>query len=192
MITLPPIRHASLRSFWLAITFLGGIVLSAVLALLAPRWVVSGIILALVLAVAGLLLPLTMYIPYRMMYIPYRIWNELVCRLASYARVVLLGICFYLIFVAVGRTGSSLRLERPPSPHSLWVSRGTIPTSEYGSQARLSTGESSEKGWMASFPSWAAQSGNLWACGLVPFLLLLSALETDQETRAPVGIYTLF
>ena len=155
------------------------------LVLLAPRWIASGVILALVLALPGLRRP-------RMMYIPYRIWIELVGRLASCARVVLMGICYYLIFVAVGQTGSSLRLKRPPSTQSLWVGRGTLPPIAYGSQSHLSTGKLSQKGWVYNYLSWAFKSGNFWAGYLLPFLLLLSALETDDQGSVPDDIYTLF
>jgi len=185
MITLPPPRHSSLKSFWLVMTLLSGLFISGLLWVLDLRWFPLGIILPLVLVLPGLRRPLIMYIPYR-------IWIELVRRFASCVRPLLTGICFYLVLMPIGLTRSSVRLERLPRSESLWEARGTLPPTAYGSQSHLSTGKLSQKGWVYNYLSWAFKSGNFWAGYLLPFLLLLSALETDDQGSVPDDIYTLF
>jgi hypothetical protein len=102
-------------------------------------------------------------------------------------------ICYYIIFVAVGRSGSSLSLAYPSSPKSLWLPRGTLAPSAYVSQHGGTTMAFPEKGWMAAFLSWASQSGNVWAFSLLPFFILLAALQIDQKkSHLPTNIYTLF
>lgn len=187
MVTLPPIRRACLRSFLFVITLLSGLCVTSVLALLVPRWFAASAMLTLVLTVVGLLRPHEWT-----MWLFYRVWNEIASRWASCARGILLGICYYVVFVAVGRTGSSLSLERTHPAHSCWVPRITLAPAAYGSQSRLPIGEFPQKGWITNVFSWAARSGNLWACGLLPFLILLSALATDEESEVSDNIYTLF
>jgi hypothetical protein len=126
------------------------------------------------------------------MLLPYRVWNRLARDFAHYASLLLMGICFYIIFVAVGRAGSSLRLARPTATQSLWVPRKTLAPTTYGNQHAIATEGSLKKGQIASLFSWALHSGNLWTCCLLPFLILLSLFETEQENSVPAGIYTLF
>ena len=187
MITLPPARQASLRSFLCVITLLGGLCVTGVLGLVAPRWLVASALLTLVATIVGLVRPHVWT-----MWLLYRAWNELATRWAACARVTLMTICYYIVFVAVGRMGSSLSLERVQEAPSTWVPRITLPPATYGSQSRVPNGALAQKGWIPNFFSWAARSGNLWACGLLPFLVLLSALATEQERRVPDNIYTLF
>jgi hypothetical protein len=102
-------------------------------------------------------------------------------------------ICYYIILVAVGQSGSPLNLAYPPSPEPLWLPRGTLAPSAYRSQYGVATRTSSEQGWVAAFLSWAAQSGNFWAFSLLPFFILLAALQTGREKgNFPANIYTLF
>ena len=39
---------------------------------------------------------------------------------------------------------------------------------------------------------WAVRSGNWWVLFLLPFLVVLATLDTDEQGRYPAGIYTLF
>jgi hypothetical protein len=186
MIILPPARRAYLMSFWLVISLTGGLLIGALSSLLvAPRPFTFGVVLALVLSLPGLLRP-------QVVSLPYRVWNRLARGFAHCARLFLMSVCFYVIFVAVGRTGSALRLTRPSSTQSLWEPRGTLAPAAYISQGAVSMKESSGKSWMPTFFSWAVHSGNFWACCLFPFLLLLSILEPDEDRDFPAGIYTLF
>jgi hypothetical protein len=188
MITLPSRpRRAWLMGFWLAISVCSGLLIGLLLALLiAPQWFGLGGILMLVLACTGLL---------RRQAIrrAYAVWNRLAHYFSRTVQLLLMGICFYIIFVAVGRTGSTLRLAHPPPTTSLWAPRGTLASSAYVSQYGARDGASLQKGWIATFLSWAVRSGNLWALSLLPFFILLSALQIDQEKNTfPASIYTLF
>jgi hypothetical protein len=188
MITLPSRpRRAWLVSFWLAISVCSGLLIGLLSALLiAPRWVGLGGILMLVLACTGLLRR-------RVIRRAYAVWNRLALSFGRAAQLVLMGICFYIIFVAVGRTGSALRLAHPSPTASLWVPRGTLAPSAYVSQYGARDGASLQQGWIATFLSWAVRSGNWWALSLLPFFILLSALQIDEKKGTfPANIYTLF
>ena len=63
--------------------------------------------------------------------IPYTIWNTMARTFARAARAFLKLICFYIILVAAGRAGSSLKLSRPASDESLWVPRRTLANTGY-------------------------------------------------------------
>lgn len=186
MITLPSVRRASLRSFWLAICLSGGLLLSVVLSLLVSfRWAVLAVGLAFVLALPGYLWP-------QLISLPYRVWNRLARDFARCASLLLMSICFYIILVAVGRAGSSLSLARPTATQSSWVPRETLAPTTYNNQHGIPTEGSLSQGWIATLFSWALHSGNLWTCCLLPFLMLLSLFETEEENSAPTDIYTLF
>lgn len=187
MIILPsPARRECLISFWLTISVSSGLLIGALLSLLiSPRWFGLGVILALTLALPGLIWP-------QVVSLPYRIWNRLARDFTHYARTLVLGICYYIIFAAVARTGSSLRLASPTSPQSLWIPRGTLASTAYPHQYDATKKGSSQRGWIGNYLSWAWQTGNLWTVFLLPFLILLSALESDQDKSLPTDIYTLF
>jgi hypothetical protein len=186
MITLrSPPRRAWVMSFWLAVCLGSGLLIGLLSALLiSPRWFGLGVMLALVLALPKRLWTQT---------IAYRLWNRLARYFGHAAHLWLMGICFAIIVVAVGRKGLSLRLARPSSTASLWMPRETLAPAAYISQYSVATARAPEKGWIATFFSWVMQSGNLWALSLLPFLMLLSALRTDQrKSNFPANIYTLF
>ena len=118
MMTLPvPLHRARLMSFWLvlcvacAILF-GGIAWSCC----SLGWSAVVVVVMLGCAIIGLWSP-------RLIFRPYRLWNKLATILAYYARLWLMGICFYLVFVAVGQTGSSFPLGGPQTVSSRWVKR---------------------------------------------------------------------
>jgi hypothetical protein len=186
MITLvSPPRRAWVMSFWLAVSLGSGLLLGLLSALLiSPRWCGLGVMLALVLVLPRPLWTQT---------IAYRLWNRVARYFGHAAHLWLMGICFAIIIVAVGRKGSSLRLARPSSTSSLWMPRGTLAPGAYISQYSAANARAPEKGWIATFFSWATQSGNLWALSLLPFFMLLSALRIDQrKSNFPANIYTLF
>ena len=180
-------RRAWLMSFWLVSSAASGVLVGLLSALLvAPGWIGAGVILALVMAVPGLLWP-------RLVSRPYRVWNRLARYFARCARLVLMGICYGVIFVAVGRAGSSLQLRRPPSTTSLWSPRATLASAAYFHQYDAAAPQPPQTGWLRSYLSWARGSGNVCAVCLVPFLLLLKPLQAEQEGSSfPTNIYTLF
>jgi Saxitoxin biosynthesis operon protein SxtJ len=186
MITLPPAQRRYLISFWIVISLSGGLLVGFLLWVVeSPRSSSWGVVLAYVSILGGLLRP-------EALALPYRAWNRLARDFARCARILLLGICFFVIFVAVGRTGSSLKLTRSAPAESLWTPRKTLVPAAFRSQYAGTITESPKKGWILSLISWTIRSGNVWACCLIPFLVLLSALNTDQESDFSADIYTLF
>jgi hypothetical protein len=154
--------------------------------LISPRWFACGAVLALVMAVPGLLRP-------QIVSLPYRTWNKLAQGFVRVARLWVTGVCFYVIFVTVGLTGSYARLAQPTSNESLWVARGTHASTAYDPKHDGMLQEFAQKGWIRAYFAWARQSGNLWAVCLLPFLILLAALENDRNQNPVAGnIYTLF
>lgn len=187
MITLPASPNRLwLLSFWLVISSIIGLAVGMLSSLLlSPSWFLLGVSAALVLAVAGLRRP-------RKLSGPYEFWNGLASKFAYFARLWIMGVCFYVTFFAVGQTGASLRLTRPNSDaKSFWLSRESLAPSAY-CQYGASTKGSTPRGWISSFFSWAVGSKNLWACCLLPFLIALRMFETEEESSFPSSIYTLY
>jgi len=178
-------RQAWLKSFGLALSIAAAL-LAAVMALVGfPALSGLGALAACLLALAAMVRPETLRLPYRL-------WNKLARHYAAAARIWLLGTCFYFVFPVVGRAGSSLGLAPSPSATSHWVPRETLPAITYTSQHRTGAAEAPCGGWIRTFVSWAARSGNFWAIFLLPFLILLSALQPEEEEAFPSNIYTLF
>jgi hypothetical protein len=188
MISLPlPATHTWLKSFWLVMSIAGGILIASISSqLLSPLWFMLVIGGALVLAAPGLWRP-------QIASLPYRAWNKLGRIFARSARGWLLLICYYLIFVAVGRTGSSLRLSRPAPTESQWLPRNTYTPSADDVSRGITMEMALRRRWAGSLLVWATTTRNWWVCCLLPFLLLYAALDSEREEQVfPVGIYTLF
>jgi hypothetical protein len=186
MLSLPsPLWRVWLLSFWLVISVMSGLVLGIFAGLcIAPLWSVVGVLAAPLLAVPGLLWP-------KIVMLPYRLWNRLARDFVRYARMILTAICFCIIIV-VGRLGSSMMVSRPSAGQSLWIPRGTLSPMAYASQHASVTAHLPRQNWIAQFFTWTIRSGNLWACCLLPFLLLLALLEPEYEPHILTDIYTLF
>lgn len=120
----------------------------------------------------------------------YRLWGRAARLYAKVVRRVLLMLCHAVISLA-GLAGTSLVLARPAANRSLWHARETLPTSAYGSQFEAAGPGWTGRPWRA-LVDWAVRSRNVWLIALVPFLVILSLLETEEESRYPAGIYTLF
>ena len=73
---------------------------------------------------------------------------------------------------------------------SLWTTRRSLDSSEY--RHVFVTGTVHTGGWIANYAAWAWQSGNLWALSLMPFLMMLRFLPSDEERIDQANIYTLF
>jgi hypothetical protein len=154
--------------------------------LVSPARLTLGVALALALAAAGLLFP-------QAAMSAYTAWNAVAHYLARAIRLLLMGICFYIVFVAVGQKTLSLRLARPTDDESLWSPRGTLAPSAYGRQDSTGVTGSTSHDWRSAYISWAVHSRNLWSITLLPFLILISSLETDQKkARFPASLYTLY
>ena len=188
MMTLPvPLHRARLMSFWLvlcvacAILF-GGIAWSCC----SLGWSAVVVVVMLGCAIIGLWSP-------RLIFRPYRLWNKLATILAYYARLWLMGICFYLVFVAVGQTGSSFPLGGPQTVSSRWVKRAPQASSAPARGAGQTIEVSPRQSWVRDFYTWTMKTGNWWALCLLPCLFVLALLESEEEESAfPASIYTLF
>src|SRR4026207_1366571 len=99
-IILPPaLRFSILMAFWLALSLLAGIIISVIVSIwISPTQAPLGLIAVPILALPGLLWP-------QLAILPYGAWNRLAGTFARFARTWLMGICFYVIVVAVGRSG---------------------------------------------------------------------------------------
>jgi hypothetical protein len=176
--------RAALRAFWLTMSVWGGLGT----ALLVPLDVVSrlavGVLVAALIVLGAWLCP-------RDAKALYRLWARASRLHARITRLVLLRLCHGVVFVAVGRAGSTLKLAPPRPDESLWVPRSTLASAAYRSQFEATNGTSPVGPWMAT-ATWSMRSGNLWTLALVPFLALIAALETEDRQRFPAGIYTLF
>jgi hypothetical protein len=123
----------------------------------------------------------------------FRAWNKLAMLFAAAARVYVARVCLYTVFAAVGLLGSNMEMELPHSPASGWTRRQAPRTMNYLSSSDLGPPDRRKRGWLRAYVAWAGQSRNLWALGLIPFLLLLALLEEDVGTSPPAhGIYTLY
>lgn len=188
MMTLPsPPNLLWWLSFLLVISLCAGLIVGALLWILAsPPWSGLGVILALLLVAVGLL-------KRRKLSRPYAAWNSLARKVAQVAQLWVEGVCFYTVFLAVGRTGAPLRLARPESgTESLWTSRETLAPGAYIYHQAAKGEGLARRSWILGFVSWAVGSRNVWVCCLLPFLVLLKALDTEEESEFPDSIYTLY
>ena len=184
MITLPaPPRRAHLRSFWVALCTMLGISASVCMCILAlphPLAIPAGTIVCLVavgLVMTEWIRPL------------YGAWNWGARLVARGTRLLLMSICFFIVFAAVGLAGARFDRALSMSPASSWVRRRTQDGEE-----NLSPFAEKPNGTMQmnAYLHWARSSGNLWAVVLLPFLFLLSVLAEDEDDTLPAYVYTLF
>ena len=186
MILLPSARPAYLKSFSITLALLSGLLISVLSYSFGLRVLFSFVtVLAVGFPLLGLLWP-------KMMSRPYRVWNVAANYFARVARLFLIGICFYIILLAVGRAGTSMNLARPRPDESLWLSKKTLSPDTYAYEFAASGKRFTERGWLRSYLCWARVSGHVWAFFLVPFLAMLSAVEIYRDRRFPAGVYTLF
>jgi hypothetical protein len=186
MLTLPPIQPATLRSFTATIAVLSALIVGLVLWLSGARWPFGlAVIIASVLALPGLLWP-------KLARLPYRAWNKIASEFARIGRAFVSGICFYVVVVAVGRAGASIRLASPEAGESMWVPRTALAEDSVQVRPAMPASERRHGSWISAFFSWAVRSGNFWTCFLVPFLMLLSALDVEWEEKVPTDTYTLY
>ena len=186
MIALPPSHPVCLRGFSILIGAFGALLIGACLFLSGIQSPLGlGAASGFVLSLPGLLRP-------KLLSWPYRAWNKLAVEFARWASLLVMTVLFYVVFVAVGRSGSALGLDRPASNESLWKPRRTLAPDAYKAQYPQPSRASSEDGFIFPFFSWATQTGNLWARFLLPYILLLSALGSVEEQELPTDIYTLF
>lgn len=188
MVMLPPqtYRKAYLRGFWLTTSASVGVVVGVLISILAsPLWSGLGAAVAIFIAAPGLLWP-------QATSTLYKAWNRLARYFDTSARLALSGISFYVILVAVGKMGGSLKLAPTQPRESGWVPRDTLAPDRYLSQDDVSGNVNFNRSWIRQYISWAVKSGNFWTISLLPFLILLAALDTDTKIGVSSETYTLY
>jgi hypothetical protein len=186
MVLLPTARAAYLKSFSLSLG-LASVLLGCGLSYgFGPRTPI-----VLIAGAAALYFLLGIVRP-SIMARPYKLWNSAARYFARGARLILMSICFYVVFLAVGRAGTALKLARPMADQSLWTAKTMIaPAASHYEFSSIENGLT-QKGWFRSYLDWSKTSGQLWALFLVPFLAMLASVEIYTDRRFPAGVYTLF
>jgi hypothetical protein len=177
MLTLPaPPRRADLAAFAVASGLVGGLALGAVLGLaVSAAWAALGPALGALLAAVGLLRPgavAPLYAAFSRLGAAYRGLALVTVKVAA-----------FLAIAGAGRDPDArLALHAPAPDRSLWVPRGA---DRDGAEIRAAAG------LVQSYTAWA-RDGRRWALILLPFVLLMAAIDTDVEPTLPTQTYTLF
>lgn len=179
-------RRAWLQSFWIVACSMSGFLVGGLLAArLGSIWIAAGVLAGGLLSYIGFLFPAVTLGPYRL-------WFRISDLYFRVVRLAVKAVCFFVIFVIVGRRKSSLLFDRPTEMASIWLPRNTLPDANYPHEYEGEIGPARPRSWVSVYAAWARSSGNGWAISLLPFLLLLALLEPEQERVFPAGIYTLF
>ncbi|MGE0821930.1 MAG: hypothetical protein AB7G75_05145 [Candidatus Binatia bacterium] len=185
MLTLPAPRPAYLKSFWL-VTSLSLMVAGILFLPVRFPWGLGGCALG-----AGTLVWIGMRWPV-VASKPYRVYNLVAGRVARMGSFAVMGVCFYLVVVALGRQGATLQLSHPGAMQSSWVPRLPLAREAYHSQFSHLMTHTSQTGWITELCLWAFRPGNRWACWVLPFVVLLWLFDDGREHEVPADIYTLF
>jgi hypothetical protein len=175
-------RRAEIHAFWTMTT----VVFSVALLLVA---VAVGARAPWAWGVAGLALPLPALVWPKWLEIGVRAWNKGVRLSTVVLRAYVLRVGYYLLFAAVGRTGSSLDLGTRNGDPSLWISR---------SRHALAFGDASRPAapggwWGRELLASVRSPGRAWQACLLPVVLLLLVLRDEgQESALPSSTYTLY
>jgi hypothetical protein len=177
-------QRAVLRSFWMCISFAFGTGLTLACWLL-------GVPFSIAIGLAGVaafgMIPVFHEELVRRLY---RAWNgRLVRPIARFAARCILGICYFIIFVATGRAGSGLRCKTHDG--SGWCVRTSLTAAQYRSPF-VGDSPQNEKHWMRAYVRWALKTGNVWSICLLPFLWLIRLLSQEEDKVSQANIYTLF
>jgi len=175
-------RRADVRAFWIVTTAVLSLALGAAASLFgAPTpWVWA--ILALAVPLPGLFWE-------QWFELGVRAWNKFVLLSRAPLRAYVLNIGYYVLFVAVGRTGSALDVSLRAAEVSRWIAR---PHQEntVGDCHRPTEGNG---WWGRELLASARQPGNAWQVCLLPLVLLLLLLSEDgYESALPSTTYTLY
>jgi hypothetical protein len=181
-------RRADLTAFWI----LTSAVCAAALGLTA--WV-SGAKAPWAWAAAGLCAALPGLVWPIWFEIGIRGWNKGVRLSAAALRGYVLKVCYYLLFGAVSRTGSSLNLNLGKTEVSRWIPRDRHHPKRTGG-ASLPEGIGGDLGssdGLSALIQSSKGAGKAWTVCLLPVMWLLLVLrDEEQESAPPSSTYTLF
>lgn len=186
MIALPsrPDRDV-LRAFWLVLGLGAGVSAAALGALVGwPGPLAIGAASALVVGGLGMARP---GIARRL----YALWSRAARAYGRRARPVVMTIYYYTALTAGRLTGSKVRMRRPEDGSSGWVPRRSLVPEEYPGQAPGSAA-SGDGWWPVVVARWSLRSGRPWLIALLPLLLLLRGLESNETEEVESNIYTLY
>jgi hypothetical protein len=175
-------RRADICAFWIVTT----VVLSLVLGTAAYMF---GAPMPSAWAIVALAAPLPGLVWRRWFELGVRVWNKVVLSSRAPLRAYVLKIGYYLLFAAVGRTGSSLDVARRGAEVSRWIGRPRQKP-EAGDCHRSTAGDG---WWGRELLASARRPGNAWQVCLLPIVLLLLVLRDDgYESALPSSTYTLY
>jgi hypothetical protein len=180
-------RRAGLRAFWFVVIATAGLLVAVLAGSLGwPRPIATGVLVAT-------LLMTVVFLQQRFVWLCYRAWNRLlVYPFLVISRNVATRLCYFIVFVAVGRTGSRLPLTGSDTSGGFWTLRSSPDLRAYRLPFGPDHGQLRSFGWVCSYVSWAFHSGNTWAVALLPFLAILWVCSGPQEGKIEANIYTLF
>jgi hypothetical protein len=174
-----------LRGFCFVVSGLTGMTVAAALAgwLGEARWMSAGLVVFVAL---GTFLFLWEPGAWRL----YHGWNRWLVRpYTAWAGQVVMRLCYFIIFAAVGRAGSRLPLAQGHAGGSGWSDRQSLPASAYRVPG---PGFSNRLEWIRGYLAWSFRSGNAWSAALLPFITVLWMCSGGQEEKPEANIYTLF
>ena len=178
--TLPGRQTRSLlRSFWLVWCGLFGLAAALLLWRRGPAAGLAGLLLGAAVALPGWWWP-------RLAATPYAAWSRLSDLVARGTRLWITAVCFGILAI-VGRAGARFAWAPPAAGTSGWRPR---PPERPGVGAG-GVGPPA-KGWVRELVGWGWESRQAWVWALVPFLLLLSAVQGGPKGSLGGDVYTLY
>jgi hypothetical protein len=179
-------RRAEMTAFWVLASAVSAAALGlAAWASGAPApwaWAAAGLCVAL----PGLVWPIWFELGVRA-------WNKGVRVSAAALRSYVLKVCYYLLFGAVSRTGSSLDLKLGQSEVSRWIRRDSAPATNDHAPLAVRAGTRAGSPWFSELMQSSRVAGKAWTVFLMPVMLLLLVLrDEEQESAPPSSTYTLF
>jgi hypothetical protein len=175
-------QRADLRGFAVAAILLWLLVAAGASVLTGSRWVFG--VAALV---SMSVLTLALWRP-RLCLLPYRIFNRLTTDVSRVTAAAVRLVSFYLIIGGAGLVASRLQRAKPAEVTSGWQRRGPVEVTTLWRSPAIKR----SRGWVRDYMSWASKWTNLWVWCLLPFLMILSTVEVEEENAVRSGNYTLY
>jgi hypothetical protein len=184
---LPPLtigfRRAEIAAFWTVATAVLFLVLGLTAKTLgstaALSWAASGIVV---------LFPGIVWRPWFEFGV--RGWNKGMRWLTAAMRAYVLKVCYYVVFNAVGQTGSALDLAARENDVSRWIRRNEGSGEGFGFLHRT---DGAGWGGEQSLLALARSPGRAWLVCLMPVVMLLMLLRDEaQDSSLPSSTYTLY